>query len=97
MNILNFLFQIYQDNLEITEEVNTTSLNTNIDDFQTKLRSLVETGVKRATLPSWITAEHQEKFYSFDLRMSKESTIIDIAFLLLNNVIDASTLFVNST
>lgn len=95
--IFMIFFQIYEDGLEITEEVNTTSLNANIEDFQTKLRSLIETGVKRATLPSWITAEHQEKFYSFDPRMSEGSTIIDIAFLLLNNIIDASTLFVNST
>ncbi|XP_073954372.1 uncharacterized protein [Choristoneura fumiferana] len=88
--------QGYDNDLLLSKEINYELLNANIDDVEAKL-ALVKDGPQTPLRPDWVTEERLAHLKEVAMNLLSQQTMTKIAFGVVTNVVDASTLFLNSS
>ncbi|GBP42573.1 ATP-binding cassette sub-family A member 13 [Eumeta japonica] len=93
--LLTLASQGYDNELKLPKYVNYTIINEVINELQSRLDRLKE-GPKTPLNPPWIQERPQQLKQTMLKLFSKES-LTKVAFGLIGNIVDASTLFLNSS
>lgn len=90
-----YVLQGYDNDLKLSKNINYETLNANIDDVEAKL-NIVKNGPQTPVRPDWVTEERLAHVKGVAMNLLSQETMTKIAFGILTNVVDASTLFLNS-
>ncbi|XP_045487538.1 uncharacterized protein LOC111000059 [Pieris rapae] len=93
---LLFASQGYDDTLKLQPTVDYRQLNDHISSAEANLLRVVEE-VGTPMVPEWVTDGNLAKFRSSVLNLLSKETITKVAFGILSNFVDGSTLYLNET
>ncbi|KAJ8721111.1 hypothetical protein PYW08_006576 [Mythimna loreyi] len=93
---LLFASQGYEDALTLPKEVDYYDIDSDISKIESRL-DLIRDGPKPPQNPSWVTDEKVEHLRKVALQLLGKESLTKISFGLLGNVVDAGTLFLNSS
>ncbi|XP_063366023.1 uncharacterized protein LOC134654508 [Cydia amplana] len=88
--------QGYDMDLKISKEINYTSLNIDIANFESKF-DLVKTGPQNPLRPDWVTEEKLAHVRVIAMSLLSQESVTKMAFGFLTNTVDAATLFLNTS
>ncbi|XP_028174826.1 uncharacterized protein LOC114363337 [Ostrinia furnacalis] len=93
---LVFASQGFEDDLQLPREINYTALYSDISSTESLLES-IRNGPKAPLRPKWITDEKIKGLRGTALKLLSKETLTRISFGVLGNVVDAGTLFLNTS
>ncbi|XP_045504908.1 uncharacterized protein LOC123701462 [Colias croceus] len=93
---LVFASQGYDDSLELSTTVDYPDIDSDISQLETKLSSTMD-GPQSPQIPLWVTDENLSQFRSLMLNLLSKETLTKMAFGVMSNIVDAGTLYLNTT